>query len=206
MATPPEVADAATEEACPRSERWIPLVFALVVVLLPTQYWFARANPWGEPYPALLMPAFDGTQTDRHGRVSGESVAIVVSFGDGTTESVPLRTLLAAAPSSHIIAMAQIALKPKPSPPVDRPTSPSSLRELLKRYVVPGLPLRAARIQYWSEPHPLTVEWLRTRMRELFPGRRAMRVTVDWSVDTYVWQADRWMRQQTRTLSLDVPL
>jgi hypothetical protein len=67
-------------------------VFALVVVLLPAQYWFARASPWGEPYPALLMPPFDGTRTDRHGLPSGESVAIIVSFGDGTVESVPLRT------------------------------------------------------------------------------------------------------------------
>ena len=206
MAIPPGTPHRATKEARPQSERWIPFVFALVVILLPTQYWFARANPWGEPYPALLMPAFEGTQTDGHGRASGESVAIVVSFGDGTVESVPLRTLLARAPSSHIMAMAQIALKPKPSPPVDRPASPSSLRELLKRHVVPGLPLRAARISYWSGPDPLTVEWLQTRMRELFPGRRAIRVTVDWSVDTYVWQADRWIRQQTRALSLDVPL
>jgi len=181
-------------------------VFALVVVLLPAQYWFARASPWGEPYPALLMPPFDGTRTDRHGRPSGESVAIVVSFGDGTIESAPLRTLLAMAPSGQMMAIAHIALKPKPPPPLDSPTAPSSLRGFLKRRVLPGLPLRMARMNYWSGPDPLTVEWLRTRMRELFPGRRAMRVTADWYVDTYVWHADRWMRQRTRSLSLDVPL
>lgn len=192
--------------ALPRSERWIPLVFALVVALLPIQYWFAKVNSRGEPYPALLMPAFEGTQTDRHGLASGESVTIVVSFEDGTESTVPLRMLFARAKSSQIMAMAHIALKPKPAPPIDRSTDSASLREFLKRHVVPGLPLSTARINYWSGPDPLTVEWLRARMRELFPGRRAIRVTVGWSLDTYAWQADRWIRQRTGVLSLDVPL
>jgi len=204
--TSSETLDPAPQPARPRSERWIPLVFALVVVLLPAQYWFASTNPWGEPYPALLMPSFAGTGTDGHGLPSGESVTIVVSFEDGTVESVPLRTLLARAPSGQIMAIAHIALKPKPPPPLDSPTSPSSLRGFLKRHVLPGLPLRMARMNYWAGPDPLTVEWLRTRMRELFPGRRATRVAADWYVDTYVWHADRWMRQRTRSLSLDVPL
>jgi hypothetical protein len=181
-------------------------VFALVVVLVPIQYWFAKANPRGEPYPALLMPAFDGAATDAQGLVSGESVAITVTFEDGTEKPVPLRTLFARAPSSYIMAMAHIGLKPKPAPPVEAPIAPSSFRELLKHRVVPGVSLSAARRYYWSGPDPRTVAWLRTRMRELFPGRRAMRVTVDWYVDTYGWNADRWIRRQTRTASLEMPL
>ncbi|HEU4439428.1 MAG TPA: hypothetical protein VFT36_09255 [Methylomirabilota bacterium] len=188
----------------PRSERWIPWLFALVAVVLPLQFWFARANPRGEPYPAILLPAFDRVATDADGRVLAESVTIVVRFADGTIEPLPLRTLFARAPSSHIMAMAQIALKPKPEHPAE--AKDSRLREWLKRYVAPGLALSTARRHYWSGPDPGTVSWLRARVQELFPDRRPSRIGVEWYVDRYEWQADRWVRQRDRTASLELPL
>jgi hypothetical protein len=188
-----------------RSEQWIVRLFVVVVGLLPVQYWIARTSVLGEPYPALIMPAFDGRVTTSDGKIPAESVGVVVTFADGTVEPLPLRTLFARAPSSHIIAMAQIALKPKPPRPLDRPPDPW-WRALIKQYVVPGLALRAARTQYWSGPDPRTVAWLRARMQEVFPGRRASEVRVEWYSDTYEWRGDRWQRQRNRTTSLTVPL
>ena len=188
----------------PPSERWVPWLFAVVVILLPLQFWFARVNPWGEPYPAILLPAFDRVATDADGRVVAESVAIVVRFADGTVEPLPLRALFGRAPNSHILAMAQIALKPKPAPPAG--SKDSRLREWLKRYLAPGLALGTARRHYWSGPDPGTVSWLRRRVHELFPDRHPSRIGVEWYLDRYAWQAGRWVRQRDRTGSLDVPL
>jgi hypothetical protein len=186
----------------PGSARWVPWLFAVVAVLLPIQFWFARTR--GEPYPALLLPAFDRVATDADGRVVAESVAIVVRFADGTVEPLPLRTLFARAPSSHIMAMAQIALKPKPPPAAE--ATRSRLRAWLERYVTPGLAPSKARRRYWTGPDPRTVSWLRARVHELFPGRPASRIEVQWYVDRYAWQAGGWARQRQRTASLDVPL
>lgn len=185
-----------------RSERWVPWLFAAVAVLLPIQFWFARVRE--EPYPAVLLPAFDRVPTDAGGRVVAESVALTVRFPDGTVEPLPLRTLFARAPSSHIMAMAQIALKPKPGHPPG--STPSRLRAWLERHVAPGLAPRRARKRYWSGPEPGTVAWLRARVHELFPDREATGVDVQWYVERYAWQADGWTRQRDRTASLHVPL
>ena len=176
----------------PGSARWVAWLFAVVAVLLPIQFWFARTSVFGEPYPALIMPAFDGLATNPDGKIPAESVSVVVTFADGAVEPMPLRMLFAGAPSSHIMAMAQIALKPEPPRPPARPPDPW-WRALIKRYVAPGLALRAARTQYWSGP-------------EVFPGRRAAAVTLEWHADTYEWRADRWQRHRNRTTSLTVPL
>jgi hypothetical protein len=192
-----------TPASLPRSVRCIPLLFALVAVLLPVQFWLARVR--GEPYPAVLLPAFDRVATDAEGRTVAESVAIVVRFADGSVEPLPLRALFARAPSSHIIAMAQIALKPKEAPPAAEPPR-SALRAWLEGNVAPGLRLGTARRRYWSGPEPGTVSWLRARMHELFPGRRPARIDVQWYVDRYAWQAGRWVRQRDPTVSLEMPL
>lgn len=189
----------------PGSARWVPWLFAVVAVLLPIQCWFARTSVFGEPYPALIMPAFDGLATNPDGRIPAESVSVIVTFADGAVEPMPLRMLFAGAPSSHIMAMAQIALKPKPPRPPARPPDPW-WRALIKQYVAPGLALRAARTQYWSGLDPRTVAWLRAKTQAVFPGRRAAAVTVEWYADTYEWRADRWQRQRNRTTSLTVPL
>lgn len=188
-----------------RSERGIALLFAVVAILLPFQYWIARTSVRGEPYPALIMPAFDGLAANPDGAIPAESVAVAVTFADGAVEPVPLRALLAGAPSSHIMAMAHIALKPKPPAPPARPAG-SWWREWIKEHVAPGLALSAARRHYWAGPDPRTVAWLRARVQELFPGRRAAAVTVEWYADTYEWRTDRWLRQRNRTASLKVPL
>jgi hypothetical protein len=184
----------------------IAILFAVVAILLPIQFWFAKTNSRGEPYPALLMPAFDGTSSDARGLASGRSVTVTVTFDDGTVEPLPLRRLFARAPSSHILALAEIGLKPKPSPPVGYARSPGSFRELLKQHVLPGLSLANARRYYWSGPEPETVDWLRARVGELFPGRPARGVRVEWRVDTFVWETSRWKRRHTPSLSLDIPL
>lgn len=206
MGSRPPASNPTRHEATPRSERLIALIFALAAILLPVQYWFARTNWRGEPYPALLMPAFDRTSRDGRGLASGQSATVTVTFDDGTVEPLPLRRLFARAPSSHILAMAEIGLKPKPSPPVGAARSPESFRELLEQHVLPGLSLATARRYHWSGPEPETLEWLRTRVRELFPGRRARGLRVEWRVDTFVWETDRWARRQAPLLSLDVPL
>lgn len=112
-----------TSTARPRSERWIVRLFVVVAVLLPVQYWIARTSAFWEPYPALIMPAFDGLVTNPDGTIPGGSVAVVVTFADGGAEPVPLRPLFGGALSSHVVAMAQIALKPKPPRPARPPGS-----------------------------------------------------------------------------------
>jgi hypothetical protein len=193
------------QDANQRYERRISFLFAIMAVLLPIQFWFAHTNPRGEPYPALVLPAFTGTPSDERGLASGESVGITVRFRDGSAEPVPLRTLLGKAPSSHIMAMAHVALKPKPPLPAERAPS-SRLRDLLKRYVVPGLALSAVRRYYWSGVDPDTVAWLRTRVGQLFPGRTPALVMVAWYRDTYVWDGATWVRRKKPTVSLEVPL
>jgi hypothetical protein len=151
------------------------------------------------------MPAFEGSMTNARGLVSTPSVDIVVIFADGTVGRLPLRTLLAPAPSSHIMAMARIALRPKRPPPADEPDS-GTLPERLKRRIAPGLALSTARVHYWSGTEPGTIEWLRTRMQEIYPDRPVKQVRVDWYRDTYTRQAGRWNRDRAPVVSLDVPL
>ena len=52
----------------------------------------------GEPYPALMMPAFAGTRTAPDGSIGVTSIEAIVRFSDGTATTLPIKTLLAPIP------------------------------------------------------------------------------------------------------------
>jgi len=70
-----------TSPARPRSERWIVRLFVVVAGLLPAQYWIARTSDLGEPYPALIMPAFDGLVTNPGWAVLVAGVVLTIVYG-----------------------------------------------------------------------------------------------------------------------------
>jgi hypothetical protein len=71
----------------------IKVLFAAVAILFPLQYWFAKYVT--EPYPALLLPSFEGARLDAAGRLAIENAEVVVSLENGATETISLRTLFA---------------------------------------------------------------------------------------------------------------
>jgi hypothetical protein len=187
------------------SERWIKFLFAAVIVLFPLQYWFAKCVT--EPYPALLLPSFEGGLLDAAGEVSTETADVSVTFLGGTTQVISLRSLFADAPSSQFQEMARCALHPKPGgiPPTDL-WSDAHWKRFVPWGLFPGFTQAKIRRQYWSGVEPPTVEWLRGRMKDLFPGRTVERIEVVWYTATCS-ERNQWkIAQRTPGPRLEIKL
>jgi hypothetical protein len=180
-------------------ERRIQLLFVAVAIVFPFQYWFAKHVT--EPYPALLLPSFKGTAVNEAGEFAFESADVVVAFGDGASQTVSLRTLFADAPSSQFKAMAKIALKPKRAG-----SPPPRLRTPGLEDMIPGYVLSQIRHYYWSGVELGTVNWIRGRIKALFPNRTVLRVDVVWYTEVCILREGQLTRHRRHDAAVEIPL
>ncbi len=165
------------------STRLIPLAFALPFAAVLVQFAIIGAG-FGEPYPAIMMPDFRGTGGSRDGIVRIRVLEIVVTFLDGSVEHPTLATLLTPMPES---VFAQVSLRnfrvTTPFPSGEQPRV--GLKAWLVDHVTPIRSIRYRRRAAGNPPPPDTVQWLRDRLRLIYPGRQAQRIQFQWYSDGY---------------------
>src|SRR5262245_28624499 len=171
-----------TPSAIPHKKaiKWL---FAVVVLCQPLQYIFI--SRWGEPYPALTMPRFDGAQTDAtRGVFSAVKVEARVLFNDSSIAWVSRDDLLDKAPGG-----ARSEIMTSMFRPLESTSQPSSggLKQRIRLAVLPFFPGLAAKYARRTQqtPDPRTVRWLDERLGTLFPTRTAISVTFVWSNEIY---------------------
>lgn len=138
----------------------------------------AISAKFGEPYPALLMPGFGGTLTDRDGNIRFGNVKCKVVFQDDSAGWVSTSDLLSEVSSAHRSAILKQMFSPPPSAPELWP--PHSLKARL----FPGRALsrvRNAQKTLDSE----TKEWLQMRIEALCSSKRPRVVTFIWYEEVF---------------------
>ena len=151
-------------------------LFAAILVLLGLHYVFIAR--YGEPYPAVTMPAFAGTNAEPDGSSRWVTVIARVRFADGSTAELLPRELLAEAPTSHRMSIMRRQFDVPPEPPA-HPPAPSFGRELRRRlFPIERIRYERRFVQY---TRPETQEWLRRRLGALYPHREPALVTFVWS-------------------------
>jgi hypothetical protein len=154
----------------------IRLLFAAVILWQPIQYLIAVR--FGEPYPALIMPAFAGTLVDREGNIRFGDVKCKVLLQDGRTTLLSAYDLLSVAPSAHHGAIMAHMFSP-PAPPID-PWPAGSLKARL----FPGRALsRIRKTQNILDPQ--TKDWLKHRLETIYPGEEPESITFVWYEDVF---------------------
>jgi len=163
----------------------IKALFPVLMGLLPLQYYFAKT--YAEPYPALLMPAFEGSMADENGTITTHSVDVFIHFDDGTKRRISSGTLLADAPSSHRGAIIKAIFRShnRTNELPDNIWGSVPWKQLIKRHVIPGYVLRMIRMIYLQEAEPQTCTWLRQRIRALYPDRKPVSALFLWYKDSY---------------------
>jgi len=160
----------------PKQKFRIKLLFAAVILWqLPQSIIIAR---FGEPYPALVMPGFAGTMVDRDGNIRFGNVKCKVLFKDGRVGWVSAYDLLSQAPSSHHGSIMAHMFSP---PPV---TNDEWQPDSLKARLFPGRALSQIR-HAQKELDSQTKEWLKRRLRVLFPSQQPYLVSFVWYNDVF---------------------
>jgi hypothetical protein len=85
------------------------IAYAIPMLAVLAQEAFMRSGH-EEPYPALMMPGFEGTRTAPDGSIGVTAIALAVRFQDGTTQPLPLRSLLDPMPSATMMTASGWAL------------------------------------------------------------------------------------------------
>jgi len=153
----------------------IKLLFAAVILWQPLQYMIAAK--FGEPYPALIMPAFAGTMTDGDGNIRLRNVRCKILFQGDEVAWLPAHELLSpanghdAAIVSHMFGPSSATANPWPS-------------GSLKARLFPGRALSRARSAQ-KELDPQTKDWLERRLNNLYPSRRPETITFIWYEDVF---------------------
>ena len=128
------------------------------------------------------------------------------SLFETANRTITIRKLLERAPSSQFQAMADIALKPKFSGPPPASLWSAFLSNELLQQVAPGYVLSKTRRRYWTGIERPTADWIRRRVKELFPGHTAARADIVWYTDVFTWDGHHMSRHRTRTNTIVVPL
>ncbi len=148
------------------------LVFIAAIALFAAQSVFIRR--YGEPYPAIVMPGFGGSGGYQDGRVKINRYEAVF-VADGEEFSFPPKVLLKEFPDSHHGAISE-SLDPRIEA---TRVAPKGRMGRLRDAIFPGY---AARSKSRDSPQSIASlkEWLRSRARELVPGRPVSRVEIRW--------------------------
>lgn len=150
----------------------IRILFLSILLIFPFQLLFVYL--FGEPYPALMMPAFAGTEGAKaDGSFESTQTDIIIHFNDGLTEHVAPQTLLAEIPDSHHGAIMRMMFRPtdeRQAPP-DDVWGASELERFIKTQIIPGYVIKQQRGVFEPEAHPDTKQWLSQRIHELYPHR-----------------------------------
>jgi hypothetical protein len=164
-------------------------LFLALMLWMAIQYLITAR--YGEPYPALAMPSFAGTLTDRNGNTRIQNVKCKVLFRDGGEAWTSEYDLLSQAPSAYHDAIMRHMFGPVPTDP---PRLPRRLTALL----FPGRFLSRYR-EAQQELDSQTRLWLKRRMQALYPSQTVTAVT-------FVWYADIFNLQQVQPITVHEPL
>jgi hypothetical protein len=174
-------------------------VFLVVLALLVAQAAYSYAAQ--EPYPSFVFPSFPGTPDDAGGvRVLGPR--LVVRFSDSDRPAtLSYDQLLAPAPGVVAKAIAYTVLAPRSSDPHPRSTL-GQFRLFLEQ---PHL-TRGKRILPGVLRDATTIDWLRGRLAELYPGRPPRSLEITWEQRRYATDTTSSAAAATRVARLVVPL
>lgn len=134
-------------------------LFIAVLVVLPIQYALVGVvgEPHREPWPTLVLPAFQ-TTWDRGESIQIEQVALEVVLEEGGRVSVPVESLFANLPRSQHRGFFRAQCQPAPLSGTPR----------TERCLQPG-----------------AAAWMHQRMTALFPDQSFSRLDVIWNRLTY---------------------
>jgi hypothetical protein len=152
------------------------LIFLAAIAFLAVQRLFIHR--FGEPYPAIVMPGFNGDGGYQDGQVKIDRY-MAVFVADGEEFSFPPKVLLEEFPDSHHGAISYVLMPRIESPQV---VATGRLKRLGDAFF-PG-------IAAWrtSRDSPENIgslkDWLRSRGGGLVPGRSVSRVEFRWFRET----------------------
>lgn len=160
------------------------MIFVVAIALLAGQTLFIRR--YGEPYPAFVMPAFEGARGYHDGRIGIRRHEVVV-VADGQSHSFPLKSLLDGIPVSQHgeIALSIFRSKGQPLPAV-----PQSRWGRMRDSLFPGYASRRTS-PYTAENTESLRTWLQTRGEALVPGAKVSRVEIRCFVDIVRFDSGR---------------
>lgn len=169
----PHRMSSASVRPSPRSRKLIRCVFLVVLALLVAQAAYSYAAQ--EPYPSFIFPSFAGAPDDVGGvRVLGPDLAVRFSDSDRPL-TLSYDQLLAPAPSVVAKAIAYTVLAPRSTD-----AHPRSTLGLFRLFLEQPRFTRGTRSLPGALRDPTTVDWLRGRLTQLFPGRTARSLEITW--------------------------
>jgi hypothetical protein len=152
-------------------------IFVAALALFAVQSLFIHR--FGEPYPAIVMPGFEGSGAYRVGgglEIETYEAAFVAANGGATT--VTPRVLLQEFPDSHHATIGYCALKPTSTQ--GEPAKAASWLGRVRAAVFPGFQKTPASSECDDKLASLR-EWLTRRAATLAPGLSISRVEIRWS-------------------------
>lgn len=144
----------------------------------------------GEPYPAIMMPGFDGTGGAEADSVSSLSVETVFVEANGNSKVLTLRRLFSEIPDSHHHVMALQFFSPGPQSAADNDAVIRGMRRGLKYRLFPGLHLGRECRDCEANLSSLR-SWLQSRASEAFPGQRFTRVEFRWFREVFSLKSEK---------------
>jgi hypothetical protein len=150
------------------------LLLVAVVCWFPLQYRIVHTR--GEPYPALIMPPFPNAGVRIQDDIAVRAPEFVVRFSQGAEASVSASTLANQMPEPARLKAVSDNFGPDQ---LHQPEAAVRVLEASPASALPGRALMWARLADPSRAFKAR-DWLAARCGELFPGRRALSVTVRW--------------------------
>ena len=150
-------------------------IFAAALALFAVQSLFIHR--FGEPYPAIVMPGFEGSGAYRARGLEIETYEAAFIAANGGATTVTPRVLLQEFPDSDHAAIGYFALKPTPTQGESAKTVTWLGR--VRAAVFPGFQKRPGSSEYDDRLASLR-EWLTWRAATLAPGRSISQVEIRW--------------------------
>jgi hypothetical protein len=159
----------------------ISLLFVLPFLVVGLQSTLIHRG-YGEPYPAIMMPGFQGSRTDPDGTIRVTAADVEVGFVEGNPANISVATLLAPLPISMVAPTSAYMFRARP---VTSLRPPTGLKASVIDHLMPIRTLRLRRMAAGNPPSADTVAWLRHRVSVLFPTRQTAWVEIHWFRDKY---------------------
>ncbi|MEM8535663.1 MAG: hypothetical protein AAGF95_32840 [Chloroflexota bacterium] len=180
----------------------IRILFLSILLIFPFQLLFVYF--FGEPYPALMMPAFAGTEGAKaDGSFESTHTDILIHFTDGQIEQVAQQTLLANIPDSHHGAIMRMMFRPTEERQAlpDNVQESTPLEHFIKAHIVPGYAITQQRDTFQPETHTETKQWLEQRIHDLYPHQTPHIVEFIYYTDTLHY-SHNYLRPKDQNASL----
>ncbi len=176
-----------------RSKSLIATLFALPFLIVASDFALIEAGV-GEPYPAIMMPGFRGTQMNEDGTIRVQIVEPEVTFiGSAEIQRPSLATLLDPMPAGMLMPTCSRFFRSYPHA-AGSPPPRVGLKAWLIDHVLPLRDRRARQVMAGNPPSPETTRWIGERVARLYPGRRGQSVTFTWFRDNYRFRDGRFDR------------